>query len=133
MNHRSDDMNQRDKNPSTQESQPRSISSSVHNHVRKSDDNDGESRNYEEDFYEWFPEDYISSKRSHVTFSTPSGGTDGLTSRKHSKPSMSLDNALSRAEKSKFALIILNQRIEMTLDTFRNLWAEGTSFVPTFD
>jgi FlaG/FlaF family flagellin (archaellin) len=83
--------------------------------------------NNRQDMYEWYPEDYISFRSSQSISSEHSNITGTDTSEQDTIIQV---DSISRPDKPKFALIILNQPIEIELDAFRNIWNEGISLNP---
>jgi hypothetical protein len=79
------------------------------------------------DTREWYLDDFLRFERFHIMSTNSMSSSDvpaGLDFR-NSKPSVSRDNRGSESRHSKFALIILNQPIEMGIDMFLKIWREG--------
>jgi hypothetical protein len=91
------------------------------------DDKDEVNRTRREDFYEWYPDNFISFHNPDASFyntAAPAVKLDGTITKNQTVPR---DTSNLRSDKSKFGLIILNQPIEMELATFRSIWIECIS------
>jgi hypothetical protein len=71
---------------------------------------------------EWFPDNFVSFARSPAGSSYPGASLDDQDIPVTSTTRISRGNCSANSTNSRFALIILNQPIEVGLDDFLEIW-----------
>jgi len=75
---------------------------------------------------EWFTDDFISIRKPVVESSSPEAPSDHQDiSISPASPRTTCRTSAANSHNSRFALIILNQPIEMELDSFLDIWTRG--------
>ena len=115
-------MSLRDSQPVTSESQPKMNDQDVCGFK----DGQGNEESSDQVINDWCPDKFISFARSPADSSYPeASSTDQNVLITSTTLPISRGNSATNSANSRFALIVLNQPIEMELDDFFEIWTRG--------